>query len=149
MSHYQKSFFLLSSQSGKLDEEYENYCKISKLILDVLTPVVRKWLETQIKSNNIDPVKQYNKNISYLNQTQKTLEKFRDEFLNAEKHMIKFPTNFDIFDLTACAEIARNLLPNMQLEKDVSKVDRIKEIKWGNNFEEKDAIYFGGKRTLF
>jgi hypothetical protein len=45
------------------------------------------------------------------------------DFLNVEKHMKKFPSNFDIIDLTACAEMARYLLPNMQLRRGVSKVD--------------------------
>ena len=111
MSHYSRSHLILSFESGQLEKENQNYLKISQLILDVLTPVVRKWLETHLaKKNREKLIEKYNTNISGLSTVQKTLEKYRNEFLNHVKHMIKFPDNFKIFDLTACAEIAGKLL---------------------------------------
>ena len=82
MSHYSRSHLILSFESGQLEKEEQNYLKISQLILDVLTPVVRKYLETHIKATKVDRVKQFNRNISDLATVKKTLEKHGDEFLN-------------------------------------------------------------------
>jgi hypothetical protein len=105
MVHYKKSRVLLSLQPGKIEEEeFQNYCKINQLILDVLTPVVREWLEESFKTKNINEIKEYNSHAKNLKNVERTLKKYENDFLDADQKMKKFPDNLDIFDLTACAE---------------------------------------------
>ena len=138
MAHYQKSLVLLSLQPGKIEEEeFQNYCKINQLILDVLTPVVRGWLEERFKTKNVDKIKEYKNHAANLKNAERTLQKYGNDFLDADQKMKKFPDNLDIFDLTACAELARYLLPSMQPKK----VDTFEKIKW-EKLKEKDAIHY-------
>ena len=120
-----KNFISISNKSGQIEKDVQNGFKISRLILDFLTPVLREWLVSYINQNQLatsisEFFDELINGIDYLIK-QENQFKLENKFQNSIKiikktlddvkkcNNNKYPNDFSHFDITFCAKFIRNI----------------------------------------
>jgi hypothetical protein len=94
----------LSKRTSKIKDSTKNAYRINRLVLDVLTPLLQKWIQTYVNNNSINIWEELMKtNDRSLNLVKKRVQ---NHFNETNNH----PEQFDAFDISACVSIARNML---------------------------------------
>ena len=108
------------SKSNDLSPKVKNAYKINRLILDILTVVLQKWLEMFIINDMklsvdvffdqmIEGIEFLNKNkFKINNKVYNDIKKTLENVKKANKN--KFPNDFSHFDITFCVSIMRNII---------------------------------------
>ena len=138
-----------TSNANNLSNQVKNAYKINRLILDVLSRVLQKWLEDFIIENklaesingyfnqlieNINNNRDIKKNERQIFDIKKTLENVKK--LNNDD---KYPNDFSQFDLTFCFSIFKNIF---NIEPKHGWIEKYEDINIKKEFNNADAFNY-------